>query len=191
MLDEVKYLGVTLDSKLNWNQHLQKIINKAQPTFAVTRHICGKKWGLRPNMVHWLYTRVITPSIIHGALVWWSKVMQKTTKTQLERIQRMACQAIKGAIKSTPTAAMEIRLNLTSLDLVILAEARMALYRPHIIEQPADPKAEAGLLPIWKNVSDPTLDMRSDHTIRVYYYSKIFNVIIDWDYWGNKDSVFP
>ena len=33
MLDEFKYLGVILDSKLNWNQHLQKIIRKAQTTF--------------------------------------------------------------------------------------------------------------------------------------------------------------
>jgi len=33
--------------------------------------------------------------------------------------------------------------------------------------------------------------MRSDYTIPVYYYSKIFNVIIDWDYWRNKDPVFP
>jgi hypothetical protein len=32
MLDEIKYLGVILDSKLNWNQHLQKIIRKAQTT---------------------------------------------------------------------------------------------------------------------------------------------------------------
>jgi hypothetical protein len=64
MLGEVKYFGVILDSKLNWNQHLQKIIRKAQTTFAVVRHMCGKRWGLRANMVHWLYTRVIKPSVL-------------------------------------------------------------------------------------------------------------------------------
>jgi hypothetical protein len=33
--------------------------------------------------------------------------------------------------------------------------------------------------------------MRSDYIIPVYYHPKIFRVIIDWDYWENKDPVFP
>jgi len=40
-------------------------------------------------------------------------------------------------------------------------------------------------------VGDPILDMRSDYTTPVYYHSKTFNVIIDWDYWRNKDPMFP
>jgi len=172
MLDEVKYLGVILDPKLNWNQHLQKIIRKAQTTFVVVRSICGKKWGLRFNMVHWLYTRVIRPSIFHDALVWCYKVMQKTTKIQLGRIQRMACLAITGAIKSTPTVAMEVLLNLTPLDLLIKGEVRVALYRLQILKQPAASKTVAGLLSIWKNVGDPISDMRSDYTTPVYHHSK-------------------
>jgi len=67
----------------------------------------------------------------------------------------------------------------------------MAFYRLHILKQPVDPKTEAGLLSIWKNVSDPILDMQFDYTTPVYYYSKIFIVIIDWDCWRNKNPAFP
>jgi hypothetical protein len=92
-------------------------------------------------------------------------------------------------MKSAPTGAMEVLLNLTPLNLLIMAEVRMALYRLHMLKQPADLKTETGLLSIWKNVSDCILDMWSDHTIPVYNYSKIFNVIIDMDYLRNKDPV--
>jgi len=74
--------------------------------------------------------------------------MQKTTKIQLGRIQRMTCLAIKGTMKSTPTAAIEVLLDLTPLNLLIMAEARMALYRLQILKQPAAPKWVAGLLSI-------------------------------------------
>ena len=103
----------------------------------------------------------------------------------------MACLAITGAMKSAPIAAMEMLLNLTPLDLVIMAEARMAFYRLHILKHPADSKIEARFLSIWKNVIDPILDMQSDHIIPAYCYSKTFSVIIDWDYWKNKDALFP
>jgi hypothetical protein len=94
-------------------------------------------------------------------------------------------------MKSTPTAVMEVLLNLTPLYLLIMAEARMTLYRLHTLRQPAVSETEAGLLSIRKNVSDPSLDMRSDRAIPVYYHSRILKVIIDWDYWRNKDPVFP
>jgi len=60
---------------------------------------------------------------------------------------------------------MEALLNLTPLNLLIMAEARMALYRLHMLKQPAVLKTESGLLSIWQNVSDPILDMQSDITL--------------------------
>jgi hypothetical protein len=85
-------------------------------------------------------------------------------------------------MKSTPIAAMEVLLHLTPLDLFIMATARMALYRLHVLKQPTVPKTVSGLLTIWKNVGDYLLDLRSDYTIPVYRHSKIFSVIIDRDY---------
>jgi hypothetical protein len=70
----------------------------------------------------------------------------------------MACLGITGAMKSTPTAAMEVLLNVTPLDLLIIVGVRMALYRLHIFKQPSVPKTVSGLLPTWKNVGDPLLD---------------------------------
>jgi hypothetical protein len=62
---------------------------------------------------------------------------------------------------------MEMLLNLTPLDLLIMAEVRMALHRLHIHKQPAYSVTDTELLSIWKNAGDPILDMRSEYTTPV------------------------
>jgi ribonuclease HI len=94
-------------------------------------------------------------------------------------------------MRSTPTAAMEVLFNLTPLDLLIMTEAMMALYRLQNVKQPFAFEAETGLLSIWKRVSDPTLEMRADHIIPVFNHSRTVKVIIDRDYWRNVDPVVP
>jgi hypothetical protein len=49
----------------------------------------------------------------------------------------MECLLVTGAMKSTPTAAMDMLLNLTPLDLLIVTKVRVALYRLQIFKQPS------------------------------------------------------
>jgi hypothetical protein len=162
---------VILDSKFNWNQHLQKIIRKAQTTSAAVGSTYGKKWGLRPSMV-----------------------VQGHAKNHQNSIRQDSENGLPSYYRSyeiDPTAVMEVLLNLTLLDQLIMVEARVALHSLHTFKHSAVSDTEAGLFSIWKNVCDPILDMLSDHTIPVYHYSRTFKIIIDWDYWRNKDPVHP
>lgn len=59
----VKYLGVILDDSLNWNLHLENLINKATNALWVSKKTFGMKWGLKPKMIHWIYTVIVRPKI--------------------------------------------------------------------------------------------------------------------------------
>jgi hypothetical protein len=126
---EVKYLGLTLHRRLTWNQHLEKITNKCKMVLMVGRRTFEKTWGLKPQMVQWLYTAAVRPMIIYGSLIWWAKVNQRQVAGKLSSVQRLACLCITGVIRSTPTAAMETLLNLPPIDIFIKGQARMGTYR--------------------------------------------------------------
>ena len=134
LVTEVKYLGVILDSKLNWNRHLENKLNKACLIFWQCRRLVGKKWGLTPKITHWLYTAVIRPIISYCAVVWWTKVEQTTAITKLQRFQRLACVAITGCMSTTPTAAVEAMLDLPPLHLFIKQEAATTAVRLNTLQ---------------------------------------------------------
>lgn len=141
--EEAKYLGVTLDKKLNWNSHLDKIIRKAKLSLWSCRRICGRTWGLTPKNIYWLYVTVIRPAIVYGSIVWWPKTLQKIATARLTGVQRLASLSITGAMNTTPSVAMEILLDLPPLHLVVQREARLVAYKfSHTVDEL--PKSQTG-----------------------------------------------
>lgn len=125
----VKYLGVTLDPKLNWNNHVTSKIQKTLNTYWALKKAIGSKWGLNPANIYWLYTVVLRPMFCHAAVVWWRRSELFTTRKELDQLQRLALIAITGGLRTTPTRAMEALLNIPPLHLFIKAEARSTFAR--------------------------------------------------------------
>jgi hypothetical protein len=64
----VKYLGVILDSRLTWREHVDAKVKKARNSLWVCRRACDGAWGLGLRVIHWLYVSVIRPSITYASL---------------------------------------------------------------------------------------------------------------------------
>ena len=127
--DKVRYLGVVIDKRLTWMDHVTLKSSKATSQFAVCRRVVGRKWGMSPHVMKWLYTAVIRPSLEYGAVVWAHKADLPTYARRLERMQRCACLAITGAMSTTATEAMESILGLTPLDIHVQGRALATWHR--------------------------------------------------------------
>ena len=93
------------------------------------RRACGAVWGLRPKVVYCLYVAIIRPTVTFASLVWWPGCQMASAKMKLSSAQRSACLGITGAMRTTPTNAMEVLICLPPLELVVRSEARMAAHR--------------------------------------------------------------
>ncbi len=121
---EVKYLGITLDSTLRWNRHMELTLSKATKALMVCRRLAGRSWGCKPSIIRWLYTMIVRPIVTYGAVAWASKATQTSIVLQLSKLQRLACVCVTGAMRTCPTAALEVMLELPPLHLVINQTAK-------------------------------------------------------------------
>ncbi|XP_047987119.1 uncharacterized protein LOC125226977 [Leguminivora glycinivorella] len=126
---EVRYLGVTLDQKLTWNQHLNGTLLKAKSALAICCRLAGNRWGLKPKIALWLYTAIVRPIVSYASVAWHKKTLQKVAVARLSSLQRTACSIVTGAMSSSPTAALEALLNLSPLHLQLELEARSSILR--------------------------------------------------------------
>ena len=104
--NEVKLLGITLDSKLTFNTHIDNITKKCIDTLFQCKRAIGPTWGLSPKVCHWIYTEIIRPTLAYCSIVWIRVVEDKTNIKRLETVQGLALKYMAGAMPSTPYTAL-------------------------------------------------------------------------------------
>ncbi|GBP11128.1 Retrovirus-related Pol polyprotein from type-1 retrotransposable element R1 4 [Eumeta japonica] len=187
--EEMKYLGVILDRTLTWNKHLSYVTNKALRMAYACQRLYGKTWGLRPKMMAWSYRTIIVPMVTYGSIVWWPKVDQAKTQLTLNKINRNVCLGVTGALKTCPTAAMEVLTGCTPLHICVKAEAaRAALRLPDVPTlKEGNLRGHVRILEIFWDT--PSLAV-SERMNRKLSFSRNFKVVIsDRESWRNDNVV--
>ena len=117
---EVKYLGVTLDSK-HWTKHIKDKTSRAKKYLMHIANITRKNWGPKPKLMRWAYLGIVRPMLSYASMIWGHRSAYHIPR--LRRVNRMAINTFGSFPKSTPTAALEVMLDVMPLHLFCKQEA--------------------------------------------------------------------
>ena len=124
---EVKYLGVTLDSKLHWTKHIEDKLSKTKKYLGKIATMTRNNWGPKPKLMRWAYIGIVRPMMCYGSMIWGHRAPELLEK--FRRINRMAINTFANFPRSTPTCALEIMLDIKPLHLFCVQEAVAARVR--------------------------------------------------------------
>jgi hypothetical protein len=83
----VKYLGVFIDPKLNWKQHLIENRKKLYSSVWVCRIAMSKTWGISSRLALCMYSIILLPKLLHASVVWWPIVSRVEARNLLQILQ--------------------------------------------------------------------------------------------------------
>jgi hypothetical protein len=112
-VNQYKYLGIILDSKLNWDAHTNHILHSINRKANLLKLLMSGKSTLNTGLLIRTYKALIRSKIDYGSIVLSS--MNKSKLLKLEQTQNTILRNILGCLKSTPTALIYIESGLTPI----------------------------------------------------------------------------
>ena len=103
----VKYLGIHLDSRLNWHEQINITARKCTNILFATRKMIGNRWGLSPDKIIWVYNAIIKPILTYACVTWAPRLLSnKSIMTPLNRPGNLAVLLASGALRTTSQDAL-------------------------------------------------------------------------------------
>lgn len=104
-----KYLGMVLDQKLTWNEHINNIQSKAEKSLNMLKVSTRRDWGADFSIAMTFYKAYTRSLIDFGCMFYGSATNTRLQK--LDRLQFKAMRLVTGAYRSTPTNALLVECN--------------------------------------------------------------------------------
>ena len=118
-VESVRYLGVILDKKLSWKNHIDKKIRNAKFALIRARNALGTLWGPCPRLTKWLYTGIICPAITYAAMIWGRATSTSVFKLKAQKLQRLALLTASPVRHHSPGEALQVVSFVPPLELLI------------------------------------------------------------------------
>lgn len=106
--NKLEYLGVTLDTKNMFLEHVKKIRRKVQRIGNKLWVISRKEWGTKPEILKLIYRAAIKPLVLYAAEIWGVKANDTRIIKQLDAIQRPFLLAITRSYRTTSNVALQV-----------------------------------------------------------------------------------
>jgi len=129
LVNQVKYLGLYLDPKLHWNEHIRLKSVATYRALWQCRQAVRNTWGLTPRVSKYLYECIVRPMLTYGCLFWAKDAAKARSTQQLSKVQRLGCLMIMSALRSTPLSAIEALSGVMPLDLHLRYRALCTAHR--------------------------------------------------------------
>ena len=113
--DEVRYLGVILDSHLSMNSHTDAVIARERRALSMMSFLVGKEWGSHPETMLTMYKSYIRPLLEYAPFVY--EECRRTLAARLDVLQNRALRLAVGYLRTTPIGAMQVECGIPPLDM--------------------------------------------------------------------------
>ena len=107
--DKHKFLGLIWDRKLNWQPHIEKLINNCLPATNLLKSLTSYQWGAHQDTLLHLYRLLVRSRLDYGSIVY-----NSAAPHILKRIDTLVqdnLRIISGCFRSTPVQSLYVLLD--------------------------------------------------------------------------------
>ncbi|XP_063382997.1 uncharacterized protein LOC134669402 [Cydia fagiglandana] len=182
MSNEIKILGLTIDHKLTFNQHVAGVCRKALNMYKKLARTARVSWGLHPEVIRTIYTAAVEPVVLYAASAWAPAAKKLGVIKQLNTVQRGFAQKICKAYRTVSLNSALLLAGMLPLDLRVqeaasLYEAKKGVPQSALLDREvermssameAPHPAEHSDLEVISLVDQQQVDSYSNYQVRIF-----------------------